>query len=43
MVIAAWTTPEVLHEQHGDQAAALLRRYFRIGSEGQPNFTGVDV
>jgi hypothetical protein len=32
--------PEVLGEQHGDQAAALLRRYFRIGDEGQPNFTG---
>jgi hypothetical protein len=40
MVIAAWTMPEVLDEQHGDQAAALLRRYFRIGGKGQPTFTG---
>jgi hypothetical protein len=40
MVIAAWTMPEVLHGQHGDQAVALLRRYFAIGDDGQPNFTG---
>ncbi|WP_370623713.1 DUF6308 family protein [Williamsia muralis] len=40
MTIAAWTMPEVLHKQHSDQAAALLRRYFDIGTEGQPNFTG---
>ncbi|MFJ6099306.1 DUF6308 family protein [Williamsia muralis] len=30
----------MLDVQHGDQAAALLRRYFRIGDEGQPIFTG---
>ncbi|PHV66619.1 hypothetical protein CSW57_09955 [Williamsia muralis] len=40
MTIAAWAIPEVLHGQHSDQAAALLRRYFDIGTEGQPNFTG---
>ena len=40
MTIAAWTMPEVLHQQHGDQAVELLRRYFELGTDGRPNFTG---
>lgn len=40
MTIAAWTMPEVLQKQHGDQAVDLLRRYFDLGADGQPNFTG---
>ncbi len=40
MTSAVWTMPNVLHEQHGEQTVTLLRRYFRIGDGGQPDFTG---
>lgn len=40
MTVAAWVMPEVLDEQHSDQAIALLRRYFYLGADGQPDFTG---
>lgn len=32
--------PEVLDGEHRNQAADLLRRYFNLGADGHPDFTG---